>query len=66
MHSSFQGTTYNHALQAQILGPSSLKIFGGEDLSKKSSMKRVAIVRDSNKFSLIFGGDNKNKKNNAG
>lgn len=29
MHSSFQSTTYNHSLQAQILGPSSLKIFAG-------------------------------------
>jgi hypothetical protein len=35
MHSSFQSTGYNHALQAQILGPSSLKIFAGEDLSKQ-------------------------------
>lgn len=33
MHSSFQNTGYDHALQAQILGPSGLKIFAGEDLS---------------------------------
>ena len=29
MHSSFQNTGYNHALQTQILGPSGLKIFAG-------------------------------------
>lgn len=26
---SFQGSTYNHSLQAQIHGPSNLKIFDG-------------------------------------
>ena len=34
MHTSFQSTTYKHSLQAQNIGPSSLKIFDGEDLSK--------------------------------
>jgi len=66
MHSSFQSTTYNHSLQGQILGPSSLKIFAGEDLSKDFSTKPVAIARDSNKSSQIFGGGSKSKKNSGG
>jgi hypothetical protein len=33
MHPSFQSSTYTHAFQSQIHGPSNLKIFDGEDLS---------------------------------
>lgn len=33
MTNSFQSSTYNHSLQTQILGPSGLKVFAGEDLS---------------------------------
>ncbi len=57
MHSSFQSSTYNHALQTQILGPSSLKIFAGEDLSTILLMKRVEIVRGYNRFNQTYGGD---------
>ena len=34
MQPSFQSSTYSHSLQAQVLGPSGLKVFDGEDLSK--------------------------------
>jgi len=63
MHSSFQNTTYNHALQAQIHGPSGLKVFGGEDLSKFIMIQQVETEKDCSNYSQICGGNNKNKKN---
>lgn len=63
MQSSFQSTGYNHALQTQILGPSGLKIFAGEDLSKFIVMQLAVTEEECNKFSRIFGGDNSKSKN---
>lgn len=63
MQSSFQSTGYNHSLQTQILGPSGLKIFAGEDLSKYQAIQQVVIEKECNKSNLIYGGvNNKNKK----
>lgn len=63
MQSSFQSTTYNHSLQTQILGPSGLKIFAGEDLSNFHLTKPAETGNDSNKSSRKCGGNNKKRKN---
>ena len=56
MHSSFQNTGYNHTLQTQILGPSGLKIFAGEDLSKYALTQQVATAGECSKSNRTFGG----------
>ena len=63
MQSSFQNTGYNHAVQTQILGPSGVKIFAGEDLSTFQTIKQVEIAKGYNKSNQISGGDNNNSKN---
>jgi len=56
MHPSFQGSTYSHAFQANIHGPSNLKIFDGEDLSTNNDMQQAETASDSNRFNQTFGG----------
>lgn len=63
MQPSFQSSTYNHSLQTQILGPSSLKIFAGEDLSIYCITQLVETANDYSKYNQISGGNNKKKKN---
>jgi hypothetical protein len=63
MHSSFQNTGYNHTLQTQILGPSGLKIFAGEDLSKYALTQQAATAEECNRSSRTFGGgSNRSRK----
>lgn len=66
MNSSFQSTTYNHTYQTQILGPSGLKIFAGEDLSTFYAMQRVETGRGCSKSSRRCGGSSKKKRNRGG
>ena len=58
MHPSFQSTTYTHAFQTQIHGPSNLKVFAGEDLSTSISTQPAATANASNNCSPRCGGNN--------
>jgi hypothetical protein len=62
MQPSFQSSTYTHAFQAQIHGPSGLKVFDGEDLSIQKLIKRVAIANESSNYNLTFGGGNRRRR----
>ena len=60
MHTSFQSTGYKHSLQTQILGPSNLKIFNGEDLSTSSLIQQVEIESAFSNCNQICGGVSSN------
>lgn len=62
MHTSFQSTGYKHSLQTQILGPSNLKIFNGEDLSTSHFIQQVEIESAFSNCNPTCGGVN-NKNN---
>ena len=65
MHPSFQSSTYTHAFQTQIHGPSNLKIFAGEDLSTSHNTQPAATENASNSCSPICGGNSSRNSANA-
>lgn len=61
MHPSFQSSTYSHSFQAQIHGPSGLKVLAGEDLSTPYLIQPTETEDASSSYSQTFGGAS-NKK----